>query len=61
MKRLLLVYPREGEKPCLALVEGVKDGGAELNILPPLYVYDENGNYSVNIADLYNKRMNNDE
>ena len=60
-KRLLLVYPREGEKPCLALVEGVKDGGAELNILPPLYVYDENGNYSVNIADLYNKRMNNNE
>ncbi len=60
-KRMLLVYPKENEKPCLALVEGVKDGGAELNILPPLYVYDKDGNYSVNIADLYNKRMNNDE
>ena len=60
-KRMLLVYPRENEKPCLALVEGVKDGGAELNILPPLYVYDKDGNYSVNIADLYNKRMKKDE
>ena len=60
-KRMLLVYPRENEKPCLALIEGVKDGGAELSILSPLYVYDKNGNYSVNIADLYNKRMNNNE
>ena len=56
-KRLLLVYPRENEKPCLVLIEGVKDGGAELSVLPPLYVYDKNGKYTVNIADLYNKRM----
>ncbi len=57
-KKMLPVYPREGEKPCLILIEGVKDGGAEISILPPLYVYDKNGNYSVNISDLYNKRMN---
>lgn len=57
-KRMLLVYPRENEKPCLVLIEGVKDGGAELSFLPPLYVYDKNGKYTVNIADLYNKRMN---
>ena len=57
-KKMLLVYPRENEKPCLVLIEGVKDGGAELSVLPPLYVYDKNGKYTVNIADLYNKRMN---
>lgn len=58
-KRMLLVYPRENEKPCLVLIEGVKDGGAELSALPPLYVYNKDGRYTVNIADLYNKRMKN--
>lgn len=60
-KRMLLVYPRENQKPCLVMIEGVKDGGAELSVLPPLYVYDNNGKYTVNIADLYNKRMTKNE
>lgn len=54
-KRLQLIYPREHTMPCLILIEGAKNGGEELKILPPLYVYDENGNYTANIADLYKK------
>ena len=59
-KRLQLVYPREHTSPCLILIEGAKNGGEELKILPPLYVYDENGNYTANIADLYKKEKENE-
>ena len=59
-KRLQLVYPREHTSPCLILIEGAKNGGEELKILPPLYVYDENGNYTANIADLYKKEKGNE-
>ena len=59
-KRLQLVYPQEHTSPCLILIEGAKNGGEELKILPPLYVYDENGNYTANIADLYKKEKGNE-
>ncbi|MBO5454158.1 MAG: tRNA1(Val) (adenine(37)-N6)-methyltransferase [Clostridia bacterium] len=54
-KRLQLIYAREGTAPCLILIEGAKNGGEELKILPPLYIYDKDGNYTANIADLYKK------
>lgn len=54
-KRLQLIYSREGAVPCLILIEGAKNGGEELKILPPLYIYDKEGNYTANIADLYKK------
>lgn len=59
-KRLQLIYPRKETAPCLILIEGAKNGGEELKILPPLYVYDEQGNYTANIADLYKKEKENE-
>lgn len=59
-KRLQLVYPKENDAPCLILIEGAKNGGEELKILPPLYIYDKNGNYTANIADLYKKGKENE-
>lgn len=56
-KRLLTVHPKLDDKACLVLIEGVKDGGIEMNIMPPLYIYDESGNYTANIADLYKKSV----
>ncbi len=55
-KRLQMVYSRINTPPCLILLEGVKNGGIELKNSPPLYVYDEKGNYTANISALYNKR-----
>lgn len=55
-KRVQFVYSNEkSEEPSLVLVEGAKDGGAGLRYEKNLYVYDEKGNYTVNISDLYNK------
>lgn len=56
-KRLLNVCSREGESPCLILIEGVKDGGKGLTIHPSVYIYDKNGNYTACVKDLYNKRL----
>jgi tRNA1Val (adenine37-N6)-methyltransferase len=41
-KRLRLVHPRPGKKANLLLIEAIKDGKPELEILEPLYIY-QNG------------------
>lgn len=55
-KRLRLVHPSPEKAPNLVLVEGMKDGGEELKILPPLYVYDSDGNYSEEINKIYGRK-----
>jgi len=45
-KRLQFVYPRLGKEANTILVEGIKFGKADLKILPPLYVYDEQIEYT---------------
>ena len=55
-KRLQLVYPKLNAVPCLILIEGTKGGRPELKFEKPLYVYDEDGNYSVDIKKLYQKK-----
>ncbi len=54
-KRLQMVYSRINTPPCLILIEGIKNGGVELKNLEPLYIYDEHGNYTANISQLYKK------
>jgi tRNA1(Val) A37 N6-methylase TrmN6 len=55
-KRVQLVYSdKKSAEPSLVLIEGAKDGGAGLRFEENLYVYDEDGNYTANISDLYNK------
>lgn len=55
-KQLRLVHPSPEKAPNLVLVEGMKDGGEELKILPPLYVYDSDGNYSEEINKIYGRK-----
>lgn len=40
----------------LILVQGIKGAKSELKVLEPLYVYDENGNYTSEIDYIYNRR-----
>ena len=54
-KRIQMVYSRVGASPCLVLIEGTKGGKAELKFEKPLFIYDENGNYTANIDKLYKK------
>jgi len=45
-KRMQFVYPKRNKKANMLLIEGVRDGKADLHILPPLYVYNEDGTYT---------------
>lgn len=54
-KRLRLIHPSPEKAPNLVLVEGMKDGGEELKILPSLYVYGSDGNYSDEINMIYGR------
>ncbi|PAV28546.1 SAM-dependent methyltransferase [Virgibacillus profundi] len=45
-KRLQFVYPKRGKDANMLLVEGIRDGKADLKILPPLYIYNEDGTYT---------------
>ncbi|MDA8235722.1 MAG: tRNA1(Val) (adenine(37)-N6)-methyltransferase [Clostridia bacterium] len=51
--RLRLVYTKKGQKACLILLEGVLAGKGELEILPPLIIYQDSGEYTEEIMDIY--------
>lgn len=52
-KRLRPVYPKTGYNSAIFLTECVKDGGDGLTLMPPLYVRDENNNYTDEILRAY--------
>lgn len=57
-KRIRFVYPRSGKEANLVLVEGIRDGGKEVKVLPPLIVYDESGEYSEEMKRIYDGNPN---
>lgn len=54
-KELRFVAPRQGKRANIVLVHCVKNGGAELKILPELYVYKDKGVYSDEIQRIYER------
>lgn len=54
-KRVKMIHPKMGKAPNIVLVEGQRDGGIYLKWEPPLYVYDENGNYTKEIDSIYGR------
>lgn len=55
-KTLRFVYPDMLKAPKMVLIEGRKNSGKELRILPPLFVYKENGGYSDEINRIYGRK-----
>lgn len=54
-KILRLVYPKKESEANLVLIKAVKNGGSFLKISKPLYVYENNGEYTKEILKIYNK------
>lgn len=53
-KRLQIIHSYPGSEGKLVLVEAMKNGGEELVILPPFFIFDEPaGKYSAEMARLY--------
>lgn len=51
-KRIRFVYPKKGKDANMLLIEGVRDGNRDVKILPPLYVYEQDGNYTKEAEDI---------
>lgn len=52
-KRLRFVYPSMDAKPTMVMVEALKGGGKELEVMKPLYIYDDSGAYTQEVRDIY--------
>ena len=52
-KRLRMVHSKPGSRGDFILVEGMKGGGEELAVLPPLFVYKEGEGYSEELEALF--------
>lgn len=53
-KRLQFIYPKPNSQCNTILIEGVKDGANGLKILEPIFVYDENNEWTKKIKEIYN-------
>jgi tRNA1(Val) A37 N6-methylase TrmN6 len=51
-KRVQFVYPKQGKEANTILVEGIKGGRPDLKILPPLFVYNEQNEYTKEIRTI---------
>ncbi|HOM02508.1 MAG TPA: tRNA1(Val) (adenine(37)-N6)-methyltransferase [Acetivibrio sp.] len=60
-KYLQFVHPAPHKKANLLLIKGARQGGVQLKMMEPLYVYDENGNYSKEIDNIYGREVRNIE
>lgn len=54
-KRLRFVHPSPSKTATMIMVEGTRQGNPKLFLEPPLYVHDENGNYTEEINEIYGR------
>lgn len=52
-KQIRFVHPRAASKPNMVLIRASKNGNPELKFDPPLYIYDEEGNYTEDVYKIY--------
>ncbi len=54
-KRMRLVYPYVYKEPNMVLIEAVKNGKPMIKMEKPLIIYKEDGTYTEEVYDIYNK------
>ena len=57
-KVIRFVHSKQNEKPNLVLIKAVKNAGEFLKIEKPLVVYRDDGEYTDEILEIYNKKRN---
>lgn len=55
-KEVRLVFSNEKSSPKMLLIKGVKNGGEYLKFRENLYIYKDNGEYTDEILEIYNKK-----
>ncbi len=54
-KSIRFIHPKVNKEPNMLLIKAIKNAKAFLKIQPPLYVYEENGEYTQEIKKIYHK------
>ena len=55
-KKIRFVCPCQGKQPNLVLVHCVKNGGTELKVMNPLFVYRPEGGYTKEVEQIYERQ-----
>ncbi|MCG1030265.1 tRNA1(Val) (adenine(37)-N6)-methyltransferase [Virgibacillus halodenitrificans] len=56
-KRIQFVYPKRNKEANMLLIEGIRDGKPDLKVLPPLYIYEDDGTYTKEAEDIIYDRI----
>lgn len=54
-KRLQCIYPKKDSESNLILIDGKKNGNVGLKVLSPLYVHNDDGNYTDEVLKIFGK------
>jgi len=54
-KRMRMVHSHGASKGEFVLVEGIKNAREELEVMPPLFVYSDNGEYTESMSCIFNE------
>lgn len=54
-KRIRFIHKSLGNEPSLVLVDGSFKGGKELRIMPPLYLYNDDGSETAELREVYGR------
>ena len=52
-KAIRMVIPREGEEANIVLIHMVRNGGADLSVLPSLVIHDQSGGFTMELEEAY--------
>lgn len=52
-KRIQFIHPKETKESNILLIEGIKAGNPGVKILPPLFVYNEDNQYTKEFKEIY--------
>lgn len=55
-KKIRFIHSKKEKEPNLVLIKAIKDAGEHLKIEKPLVVYNDDGTYTDEILDIYNKK-----
>jgi len=53
VKKIRFIYPKTNSDSNMILIEARKNGGVGLKVLPPLYVHEQNGDYTKEVLDMF--------
>ena len=54
-KKMRLVHSKPGSDAEFVLMEGFKEGGEEMQVLPPLMIYEQDGEYSTEMKSIFDE------